>query len=117
MRKTHNAHYSVLLNTFEYWGIVLAHSHGFDKYSNTQLMALLDYLEKHDMGLGYGMVNLWILVQLLRWVLVRVPLDSQEVPFPSSMDIRSPDVLLCRIRYTRLAVIMVWVSSILESSL
>jgi hypothetical protein len=80
-------------------------------------MAILDYLEKHDMELGYGMVNLQILVQLLLWVLVRVPSDFEEVPFPSSMHIHSPDVLLCSIWYTRLAVVLVWVSSIIESSL
>jgi hypothetical protein len=68
-------------------------------------------------GLGYGMVNSQILAQLLPWVLVRVPSDSEEVPFPSYMDIHSPDVPLCSIWYTRLAVVLVWVSSILESSL
>jgi hypothetical protein len=68
---------------------------------------LLGYLEKHDMGWGYGMVNLQILEQILPWVLVRVPSDSEEVPFPSFVDICSPDVLLCNIRYTRPAVVLV----------
>jgi len=75
-------------------------------------MALLDYLENNDMGLGYGMVNSQILVKLLSWVLVRVPSDSEEVPFPSFVNIRSPDVLPCNIWYTRLAVVLVWVSSL-----
>jgi len=87
------------------------------KTHNTQLKVLLDYLEKNDTRLGYGMVNSRILVQLLLWVLVRVPSNCEEVPFPSSVDIRSPHVLLCRIWYTRLAVILVWVSSIPESFL
>jgi hypothetical protein len=58
---------------------------------------MLDYLEKHDMGLGYGMVNSQILTQLIPWVMVRVPLDYEEVPFPSSVDIYSLDVPLCSI--------------------
>jgi hypothetical protein len=81
------------------------------------LTAMLDFLERHDTGLGYGMVNSQILAQLLPWVLMRVPSDCEEVPFPSYMDIHSPDAPLCSIWYTRLAVILVWVSSILESSL
>jgi hypothetical protein len=80
-------------------------------------MAFLGYLEKHEKGLGYGMVNSKILAQLLPWVLVRVPSDFEEVPFPSFMDIHSPDFLLCNIRYTRIAVVLVWVSPILEYSL
>jgi hypothetical protein len=88
-----------------------------DRSRNTQLTAMLDFLERHDTGLGYGMVNSQILVQLLLWVLVRVPSDCEEVPFPSYMDIHSPDAPLCSIWYTRLEVVLVWVSSILESSL
>jgi hypothetical protein len=71
-------------------------------------MEVLDYLENHDMGFVYGMVNFWILEKLLLWVLVRVSSDFEEVPFPSFMDIRSLDVLLCNIWYTRLAIVQVW---------
>jgi hypothetical protein len=85
----------------------MAHAHGFNKSHNTQLLALLDFLEKNDIGWGYGMVNSQILVQLLPWVLMKVPSDSKEFPFPSFMDIRSPDVLLCNIQYARLVVFLV----------
>jgi hypothetical protein len=54
---------------------------------NTQLLVFLGSLEKHDMGWGYGMVSSQILAQLLPWVLVRVPSDYEEVPFPSFVDI------------------------------
>jgi hypothetical protein len=34
------------------------HAHDFDRYHNTQVTAMLDFLESHDTGLGYGMINL-----------------------------------------------------------
>jgi hypothetical protein len=77
---------------------------------------MLDFMERHDIGLGYGMINSSILAQLLPWVLLRVPSDCEEVPFPSYMDIHSPNAPLCSIRYNRLEVILVWISSILEYS-
>jgi hypothetical protein len=35
----------------------MAYAHEFERSRNTQLTVILDYLEKHDTGLGYGMVN------------------------------------------------------------
>ena len=90
------------------------HSHECGISCNNQLTVMLDYLEMHDTRLRYGMVNSQILVQLLSWVLMRVPSDCEDVPFPSCAYIHLLDALMCSIMCTNLEVIPVLVWLILE---
>jgi hypothetical protein len=92
------------------------HAHVSEKSHNTQLAELVARLGRYCISLAYGMVESQILVQLLPLVLEKVPLDCEEVPFPSCADIHSPDALLCIILCTEPEVVLVLVWLIIEYS-